>query len=104
MKIAALLVFASAPSVLWAQGEPTAGESTAPDLTELSLEDLLNVDIEVTSVSKRSQSLASAAAAIYVLTGEDIRRSGARSIPEALRMVPGLNVARVNASSWAISA
>lgn len=103
MNIAALLAFAAGSSLVWAQGEPSARESPTPDLTELSLEDLLNVDVEVTSVSKRSQSLSSSAAAIYVLTGEDIRRSGARSIPEALRMVPGLNVARVNGSTWAIS-
>ncbi len=63
------------------------------DLTELSLEDLMS--IEVTSVSKRAEPLAQAAAAVFVLSGEDIQRSGARSIAEALRMVPGLFVARI---------
>jgi iron complex outermembrane receptor protein len=103
MKTAILLAFAAGASPAWAQGEPKTPPTPPSDLTDLSLEDLLNVDVEVTSVSKRPQSLASSAAAVYVLTGEDIRRSGARSIPEALRMVPGLDVARVNGSTWAIS-
>lgn len=71
------------------------------EIYELSLEDLMQM--EVTSVSKSSQTLASAAAAIYVLTGEDIRSSGVTSIPEALRMVPGMQVARIDANKWAIS-
>ena len=66
----------------------------------LSLEDLLNV--EVTSVSKRAQPVADAAAAVFVLTAEDIARSGATSLPEALRLVPGLHVARIDASKWAV--
>ncbi|MCP3914606.1 MAG: TonB-dependent receptor [bacterium] len=74
------------------------------DLTELSLEALMNMDAEVTSVSRHAESLASSAAAAYVLTEEDIRRSGATSIMEALRMVPGLQVARTGSSAWAISA
>lgn len=72
------------------------------DLTDLSLEDLLNT--KVTSVSKKEQSLSKAAAAIFVLTQEDIRRSGATNIPDLLRIVPGLDVAQINANSWAISA
>src|ERR1700733_1396050 len=59
--------------------------SAGGDLTELSLDQLMS--IEVTSVSKRSEAAGSAAAALYVLTGDDIRRSGAHSIAEALRMV-----------------
>lgn len=70
-------------------------------LTDLSLEELMN--IEITSVSKQPETLADAAAAVYVITNEDIRRSGARSIPEALRMVPGLHVARIDANKWAIA-
>ncbi len=76
--------------------------SLPSDLTELSLEQLLN--IEVTSVSKRPEKLSSAAAAIYVLTGDQIRRSGARRIADALRLVPGLEVAQVDARTYAISA
>jgi len=71
------------------------------DLTELSLEELM--EIEITSVSKKEERLFAAAAAAYVLTAEDIRRSGATSIPEALRMVPGMEVARIDASKWAIT-
>jgi len=72
------------------------------DLTELSLEDLMN--IRVTSTSRRPQSVAESAAAVFVITQEDIRRSGVTSIPEALRMVPGVQVARIDANKWAISA
>ncbi len=78
-----------------------SGESL-PDLTRLSLEELMN--LEVTTASKKSQKLADTAAAAFVLTQEDIRRSGATSIPEALRMVPGLNVARIDSNKWAITA
>jgi len=72
------------------------------DLSSLSLEELMN--IEVTSVSRKSEPIFDAAAAVFVLTGEDIRRSGFNSIPEVLRLVPGLQVARIDLSSWAISA
>ena len=72
------------------------------DLAQMSLEDLMNV--EVTSVSKKAEKLSDAAAAIYVLTGDEIRKSGARTIPDALRMVPGLHVANIDGSTWAISA
>jgi len=72
------------------------------DLTELSLEELMN--IEVTSVSKKTEKLSKAAAAIFVITQEDIHRSGVTSITEALRLAPGIEVARVDAHTWAISA
>lgn len=76
------------------------GPQNVPDVTTLSVEDLMNM--QVTSVSKHKQKLADAAAAIFVLTQEDIRRSGATSIPEALRLVPGLEVARIDENKWAI--
>jgi iron complex outermembrane receptor protein len=72
------------------------------DLTELSIEELMQV--EVTSVSRRAEPISAAAAAVFVITQEDIRRSGATSVPEALRMVPGLEVASIDANKWAISA
>jgi len=75
---------------------------SAKAIKELSLEELL--DMEVTSVSKRPERLSNAAASIQVITAEDIRRSGARSVPEALRLAPNLEVARINAHDWAISA
>jgi iron complex outermembrane receptor protein len=80
---------------------PVQAQERPRDLAEFSLEELLQ--LEVTSVSEKEQRLSESAAAIYVLTQEDIRRSGATSIPEALRMVPGLEVAQINASTWAIS-
>jgi len=73
-----------------------------PDLTDRSLEDLMN--IKVTSVSKTEQTLSRTASAIFVITAEDIRRSGATNIPDLLRMVPGMDVAQINANTWAISA
>jgi iron complex outermembrane receptor protein len=81
---------------------PTSASEGETDLGLMSIEDLL--DVEVTSVSKRAQKVADAPAAVTVLTGEDIRRSGATSIPEALRMVPGLHVAQIDGSKWAITA
>ncbi|MDH5459396.1 MAG: TonB-dependent receptor plug domain-containing protein, partial [Nitrospinota bacterium] len=71
------------------------------DLTRLSLEQLM--DIKVTSVSKKPEKVTEAAAAVFVITQEDIRRSGATQIPEVLRMVPGLEVARVDSNKWAVS-
>jgi len=82
-------------------GLPT-GARAQTDLSQASLEQLMN--IEVTSVSKKEQKLARVAAAIFVITQEDIRRSGARNIPDLLRMVPGMDVAQVDGNTWAISA
>ncbi len=79
----------------------SAQSQDLPDVTAMSVEDLMNV--QVTSVSKRTQKLADAAAAIFVITQDDIRRSGATTIPEALRMVPGIEVARIDENKWAIS-
>ncbi|WP_420406030.1 TonB-dependent receptor plug domain-containing protein [Nisaea sp.] len=78
--------------------------SSAPatDFTDLSLEQLMRV--EITSAAKRPATVLDTPAAAFVLTNEDIHRSGARSIPEVLRLVPGLNVARTSSSGWAISA
>ncbi|MBN1140961.1 MAG: TonB-dependent receptor [Deltaproteobacteria bacterium] len=74
----------------------------APDYTRLSIEELM--EIEITSAAKKPQQLSKAAAAIFVITDEDIRRSGATCIPEVLRMVPGLEVARIDANKWAVTA
>lgn len=72
------------------------------DLAELSLEELMNIDI--TSVSKSPEKWLDAPAAVYVITREDIRRAGVTSIPDALRLAPNLQVARVDASQYAITA
>jgi len=71
------------------------------DLAAMSIEDLM--DIQVTSVSKKPKNLSDSAAAIFVITQEDIQQSGSTSIPELLRMVPGLSVARIDSNKWAIS-
>ena len=70
-------------------------------LKKLSVEQL--TDVEVTSVSRASERLGSTAAAVTVVTNEEIRRSGATSVPEALRLVPGIHVARQTANTWAVS-
>jgi iron complex outermembrane receptor protein len=62
------------------------------------------MEIEVTSVAKKEQKLSRVAAAIFVITQEDIRQSGARNVPDLLRMVPGMDVAQMSANTWAISA
>jgi len=72
------------------------------DIFDMPLDKLLN--IEVTSVSKKAEKASEAAASIYVVTSEDIRRTGVTSIPEALRMVPGLSVAQLNSHKWAVGA
>jgi iron complex outermembrane receptor protein len=83
----------------------TAVAATGPStdrLTDLSLEELSN--IEITSVSKRAERLSDAPTSVFVITADDIRRSGATSLPEALRLAPNLQVARASANGWAISA
>ena len=81
---------------------PAWPQTTSPDLTSLSLEDLMNT--KVTSASKTEQKMSRTASAIFVINAADIVRSGATNIPDLLRMVPGLDVAQVDANTWAISA
>ena len=78
------------------QPDPASGGR----LKGLSLEQLGN--IEVTTVSKEPVKLSQTAAAIYVITQEDIRRSGVRSLPEALRLAPGVDVAQIDSVKWAV--
>ena len=89
--------------VLWT-GVPGKAETFSdPDaLMQLSLEELMNV--EVFSVARKEQKLFSSAAAISVITQEEIRRSGLTSLPELLRLVPGLQIGRVDANKWALTA
>ena len=72
------------------------------ELADLSIEELAH--IQIISVSKKPERLADAAASVFVITAEDIRRAGAASVPEALRLAPSLQVARTSNSSYAISA
>jgi len=89
-------------AALLALSAAVPGFAQDDDFTDFDLEALM--DVEVFSVSKKAQSLADSAAAVYVLSEEDIRRSGATSIPELMRLVPGLEVGRIDSSGWAISA
>ena len=86
---------------IFAASTAAQGAHEVPDVSKMSLEDLMN--LEVTSVSKRTQRVGDAPAAVFVITQEDIRRSGATNIPEALRMVPGIQVAQIDANKWAIA-
>src|ERR1041385_7503198 len=90
-----VMLIVSAPERCLAQGQPP------PDLTQASLEELMN--IRVTSVSKRNERLSRVAASVFVITAEDIRRSGFHSLPEILRLAPGVQVAHSSAGGWAIS-
>src|SRR5450755_2250827 len=84
-----------APALAQRVGEPT------DDLTKLGMDELFSV--QVTSVGRKAQRISKAPASVFVLTAEDIRRSGATSIPEALRWVPGVTVLSVDDRSWVVS-
>lgn len=99
-KLIFLCLFFGFSSLAWAETEPS--ESGVKDVTDLDMADLLKV--KVTSVSKKAQALSDAPSAIFVISNEDIKRSGVTSVPEALRMAPGVEVARVGSSRWAITA
>jgi len=95
-----LALFLWLAGTCWA-GTPQGGQETPQRLKHFSLEQLGNV--EVTSVSKEPEQVWKTAAAIFVLTQEDIRRSGASSIPEVLRLAPGVEVTRVDSDHWSIA-
>ncbi|MDR7335212.1 TonB-dependent receptor domain-containing protein [Roseateles asaccharophilus] len=90
------------PGAIAAATALLGGATSAQDLTRLSLEELSAV--EVSSASRRVEKLARVPASLYVITADAIRRSGARSLPEALRLAPNLQVARLNADQYAITA
>lgn len=74
------------------------------NLADLDLATLMSMDVTITSAAKHAQASADAAAAVYVITREDIRRSGATSLPQLLRYVPGLQVARIDTRGWSVTA
>ena len=78
-----------------------AADPALEKLVDMSLEELLKV--EITSLGKKTQRLADVAAAVHVITREDIRRSGATSLPEVLRLAPGVDAARINDNRWSVS-
>ena len=97
--VLALLVMGSSP--LRSRADAAQDDQSSPDdLKQLSLEQLGNV--EVTTASKEPEEVWKTPAAIYVITQDDIRRSGATSVPELLRLVPGVEVARIDSDHWSV--
>jgi iron complex outermembrane receptor protein len=91
------------PSLSFAEdGSTNANATNTNELVGLGLEDLMHV--KVTSVSKRPESLAGAASAVYLMSGEDVVRDGFRNIADSLRYVPGMQVAQINSHTWGVSA
>ena len=97
--VARLLIALALIPAVPAPGRAQTGQR---DLTRISIEDLMM--IEITSAAKKEQRAEDVAAAVFVITQDDIRRSGLRSLPELFRLVPGMQVAHVNSSMWAVSA
>lgn len=96
------VVFCVVLGLTTAFAQAPAAAPSPQSLNKLSIEELM--DVEVTSVSRRPEKLSETAAAVQVITSEDIRRSGATSLPEVLRLASNLHVAQVDSSQWAISA
>ena len=93
--VALLLTLALIPSKIFSQ------DQNLQNLASMSLEQLMNVDVSI--ASRNDQTWTKAQGAVYILTHDDIVRSGARTIPEALRSVPGLIVAQINSSTWSVA-
>src|SRR5712671_6166857 len=96
--VCALMMSAS----LHAQQDAPHPEKPPSELAGLDLQALMN--LEITSVSRRPERLSEAAASIFVITGDEIRRSGATNLPEALRLAPALDVVQVSAGAYSVSA
>ncbi len=103
--LAAILLMVMVPMTCFSAGagaKPADGVKDADvDFTQFSLEELKSV--RITSASRMPENLSEIPAAVFVITQDDIRRSGATSIPEVLRMAPGVEVARVSATEWAVN-
>jgi iron complex outermembrane recepter protein len=105
LSLAALAIFATGRAECQTSTQ-NASQNTPPitassDLTQMSIEDLMN--LEVTSGAKKEEPVQRTAAAIFVITSDDIRRSGATNLPDVLRMAPGLDVAQTSGNTWAVS-
>lgn len=95
-------IFPNNPNIVQNSGTEEDPDKVPPgSLFQMSLDQLM--DLKVISVVKRPQPLGKSPAAVFVITSEDIRRSGATSIPEALRLAPGVHVARIDGNKWAIA-
>ena len=101
MSVTSLLTLVSCATLTAADSSAVLKARELNDLTSLSLEELGS--IQVTSVSKKSENLNKVPAAVSVITGDDIRRSGALTLPEVLRMAPGVSVAKVDATQTAVT-
>ena len=115
----ALMAMATLPDVALAEDAASGGKEAAVgsdkpsggnDFLDMDIEQLRKTsvaapsfDVEVTSVSKQESTVGRSPAAIFVITSEMIRRSGATNIPDLLRMVPGMEVARINSHTWVVS-
>jgi iron complex outermembrane recepter protein len=89
-------------SILFLSLSFAQAQQNSTDLTSMSLQDLMKLEV-ITTIGKRQQRVSQIPAAVYVITADDIARAGITSIPEALRLAPGVDVAQVDASTWAIS-
>ena len=96
------LALLCAPAILAAEPTPRSPSEASPDLTELSIEKLRA--LKVSSAAKKPQKIMEATAAVSVLTARDIQRTGATTLPEVLRTVPGIQVARIDSNKWAVTA
>ncbi|MBS0300391.1 MAG: TonB-dependent receptor [Proteobacteria bacterium] len=102
LKLPIFLVCCCLANTVTAENKTVLGKKPVDNqFLDLSIEELMKV--EVTSASRHSQKLSEVPSAIFVITQDDIRRSGATSIPEALRMAPGVEVARIGTDKWAVS-
>jgi iron complex outermembrane receptor protein len=99
--IVASILFSGIGLVTASAGRAAPPEISTSELKQLSLEELMNV--QVYSASRHLEPSQTAPSAIFVLTNEDLRRSHVTSVPEALRLVPGVQVGRVDANKWAVS-
>ena len=99
MKTACSVLFAGLVAAAWPA--PARAQNAPVDLANATLEELMN--IQVTSAARKNQRAEDVPAAIYVITGRDIRQSGLTTLPEILRLAPGVQVAQVSASKWAVS-
>ena len=98
-----------AAGLLWCLGSVVSApvsfaQRPQDDLSKASLEELTQIQVRVSSFARKDEDLWTTPAAVFVITKEDITRSSVSSIPELLRMVPGLQVAQMDASTWAVSA
>ena len=103
--LAILLTLLSATQIVFAEKPVDYALNSEVSVTDLeSMTNAILMDVQISSAAKKKQNLSKTAAAVFVVTAKDIRRTGATTIAEALRIVPGMNVARNDGNAWSISA